>query len=279
MTRDSAPFETTPRASLACLGIVGATGWLGQGLGLNLLRQGIVAPGDLVLLNRSGPSPAYGDFPAVHWAPDMAALQDLCETIVLSVRPEDFPVAGFAPGRRLVISFMAGVPMDRLSALAPEARLVRAMPNGGATTGESYTPWLGQGLLPEDEGRVRQILAAMGSEDRIETEDQLDILTALSGSGPAYPALLARALMRVALDLGLPQPIAARAVEAVVSGSAASLKGGPDKADAILAAMQSYRGITAAGLAAATEAGFDRAIHAAITAATAKARRMGRDVA
>jgi pyrroline-5-carboxylate reductase len=279
MCIDADTPDTIYPSAQSRLGIVGATGWLGQGLGLNLLERGLMVPGDLVLLNRSGPSAAYAKFPGVIWARDMAGMQDLCDTIVLSVRPEDFPVAGFAPGKRLVISFMAGVPMDRLAALAPLARLVRAMPNGGATTGNSYTPWLAQGLDTADQARVRQILSAIGREDRVETEDHLDILTALSGSGPAYPALLARALLRVGLELGLPQPIAARAVEAVVAGSAAGLVGGAERADEILAAMLSYRGITAAGLAAAEAGGFDRAIRAAITAATAKARSMGREEA
>ena len=95
----------------------------------------------------------------------------------------------------------------------------------------------------------------MGEEDRVETEDQLDILTALSGSGPAYPALMARALHRQALALGLPAAIAARAVASVINGSAAGLQ--VDKADEVIAAMMSYRGITAAGLRAAQDAGFD----------------------
>ena len=258
---------------MARIGILGGTGWLGQALGLGLLNRGLAAPDDLVLLNRSGRAPGYAAHPGVRMACDMGELQDLCGPLVLSVRPEDFPVPGFAPGPRLLISFMAMVPMARLRALAPGARIVRAMPNGGASTGTSYSPWYAEDLPEADAAQVRWLLSAIGTEDRVETEDQLDILTALSGSGPAYPALMAVALLDKAKALGLPDRVARRAVEAVVAGSAAGLAGRVDEAAAIVAALKGYRGITAAGLEAAEAAGFANALAAAMDAAVAAARR------
>lgn len=261
-----------PDLHAAPLGIVGATGWLGQGLGLNLLRRGW--PADrLVLLNRSGPQPAYDGFPVV-WARDMADLLALCGPVVLSTRPEDFPLPGFAPGNRLLISFMAVHRIAHLAALAPEARIVRAMPNGAAPEGRSWTPWLGD-VGGEDAALVRHLLSAIGDEARVETEDQIDILTALSGSGPAYPALLAQALLAAAAEAGLPPHLARPAVAAVVNGSAAGLR--VEEAETVLATMQGYRGITAAGLDAAETAGFGPAVTAAIRAAVAKARASGRE--
>ena len=165
MSRISAPDHTPNR-----LGIVGATGWLGQGLGLNLLQKGLWRASELVILNRSGQMGGYADHPGVILARDMDEMQALCGTIILSVRPEDFPLPGFAPGNCLLISFMAAVPMARLAALAPEARIVRAMPNGGATSGTSYTPWLAGALDAGDVALTRRILSAMGDEDRVESD-------------------------------------------------------------------------------------------------------------
>ena len=99
------------------IGIIGATGWLGHALGDSLLRQGVVVPEGLVVLNRSGRSGAYDAFPGVHWARDAGELCALCDTVVLSVRPEDFPVEGFAPRDHLILSFMAGWTLERLAAL------------------------------------------------------------------------------------------------------------------------------------------------------------------
>ncbi len=257
------------------IGIIGATGWLGRALALNLLDRGIVPANALVLLNRSGPSDLFAAHPAVTWAKDAASLCDQCGTLVLSVRPEDFPVAGFAPRDHLVLSFMAAWSMDDLAALAPAARIVRAMPNGGATTGQSYTPWLARpDLPPADAATVTRLLSAMGQSDRIGTEDQLHYLSALSGSGAAYPALLAKAMLDDAAARGLPPEIARRAVEAVVCGSAGLLAGKLDSLSGLLDAYMSYRGITAAGLSAAHAAGFEQSIHAALSAALEKARSM-----
>ena len=257
------------------LGIIGATGWLGQALGLNLLRQRVWPAEDLVLLNRTGPSEAYAEFPGVIWAHDAHEMLEQCETVVLSVRPEDFPVPGFAPRDNLLISFMTAWTIDRLQNLAPAARIVRAMPNGGASTGQSYTPWLvGPGITASDLALTARLLSAMGQEDRIETETQLNYLSALSGSGAAYPALMARAMLTDAAEQGLPEPVALRAVEAVICGSTGLLAGKLAEVPALLDAYMSYRGITAAGLAAAEAAGFEQAIRSALSAAMAKAEAM-----
>jgi len=261
----------------ARLGIVGATGWLGQALGLGLLTRGLWQPQDLVLLNRSGRAGGYAAHPGVVWARDLAQMQALCDTIVLSVRPGDFPVAGFAPGGRLVISFMAGVPMARLRALAPAARIVRAMPNGNAREGASYTPWCGDGLLDGDAALVARVLSAMGREEHVASEDQVDVLSAISGSGPAYPALLALALVEAGVAHGLPREVAERAADAVVAGSAPALAGRVAGAGAVVEALRAYRGITAAGIEAAEAAGLAGAVGAAIAAAVARARGWGRE--
>lgn len=258
------------------LGIIGATGWLGQALGLGLLEGGLWPAGGLILLNRSGPGPAYTAHQGVTWARDADDLSARADVIVLSVRPEDFPLPGLDARGKLVISFMAGWTMAQLAGALPEARIVRAMPNGGASTRASYTPWIAGDLPEADVALTRRLLSAIGTEDRLANEDQIDYLTALSGSGAAYPALMAQAMLMDARARGLPETVARRAVEAVICDSPALLKGRVETAPALLDAYRSYRGITAAGLDAAEEAGFSRTLAAALKAATAKAKAMGK---
>lgn len=261
---------------MARLGIIGATGWLGAALGEALLRRGIWPAEELVLLRRSGGEGPYADHPGVIWARDAGELCEKCGTIVLSVRPEDFPVPGFRAGDHLLISFMAGWTLARLRGIAPGARLLRAMPNGGASTGQSYTPWVaGEGVTAADAALAARLLAAFGAEERVETEAQLDYLSALSGSGAAYPALLAQAMLAHARGMGLPDGVAQRAVEAVICGSSGLLAGRMGGLDGLIGAYMSYRGITAAGISAAQEAGFSTAMATALDAAFAKAQRMG----
>lgn len=256
------------------LGIIGATGWLGSALGTRALSQAVWEGGNMVLLNRSAPRAAYDRWPGVAWAKDAADLCARSDVLVLSTRPEDFPQPGFDGAGKLLISFMTAWSLDRLAALCPAARLVRAMPNGAASEGRSFTPWVaGPGLWPGDAALVRRLLAVMGEEVEVRTEAELDYLSALSGSGAAYPALMAQAMLQDALSRGLSQAVAERAVASVLA-SGGALAGNPAQADAMLETYLGYRGVTAAGLNAAVSAGFAQAITAALAAAEAKARKL-----
>jgi pyrroline-5-carboxylate reductase len=248
------------------VGIIGATGWLGSALGGGLLGTGSVAPADLVLLNRSGPRADYHGAHDVVWAQDVPDLVERAEVVVVAVRPQDWDgLALVAPGR-LVISFMACVSVAALAGSG--ARIVRAMPNAAAELGRSYTPWLaGSGVTDDDRAAVRAILSAIGTEDQIAFEAQIDFLTALSGSGAAYPALMAIAMLDAAREAGLDEGVAERAVSAAVCDGAAMLAGRIGDAAAMIETYRGYRGTTAAGLAAAEAAGFRQAVMSALSAA------------
>jgi pyrroline-5-carboxylate reductase len=177
-----------------------------------------------------------------------------------------------APGR-LVVSFMAGVGLDALA--ASQARVIRAMPNATAEIGASYSPWVaGPGVTDGDRAIASRVLGAIGTEEELPEEAQLEVMTALSGSGPAYPALLAQAMLAFCASRGLAPDVAARAVESVVCSAAPLLQGKIAEAPALVQAFVDYRGTTCAGIEAAEAAGFSRAISAALTAATEKAAEM-----
>lgn len=256
------------------IGIIGATGWLGSALGKGLLTGGVVAPGDLILLNRSGPRADYHGHAGVVWAGDVADLVAQSDVVVVSVRPQDWAGLGLhAPGR-LVVSFMAGIGAARLASCG--GRIIRAMPNAAADIGASYSPfWAAPGVSAADRITVRRLLSAIGTTDELPDEAQIDLMTALPGSGAAYPALMAVAMAQFMRSHAVPEAIAWRATEAAIIGGARLLEGRIESAPAMLAAYRDYRGTTAAGLDAAIEAGFDRAITSALTAAAAAARKLG----
>lgn len=260
------------------LGILGATGWLGQALGLRLMTEGLWPEADLVLANRASSRAAYDAHPGVTWS-DAGGISASCDITVLAQRPEDFPAPGLDPqgraGQGLVISFMTVWTLEKLRAVFPRARIVRAMPNGAAPVGRSYTPWVAEALSAEEAALVGRLLSALGPQDRVQGEDQLDYLAALSGSGSAYPALMGQAMLEDALARGLPRGVALRAVEAVLCGSAPFLEGRIDQLEALLESYRAYRGVTAAGLEAA-EPGLSHSVRAALAAATQKARDLGK---
>ncbi|MDF3607650.1 pyrroline-5-carboxylate reductase dimerization domain-containing protein [Paracoccus sp. DMF-8] len=258
------------------IGIIGATGWLGSALGSRLLSQGVVAPADLAVLNRSGPRDDYFGHRGVIWARDVADLVARSDVIVVSVRPQDWPALALSAPGRLVISFMAGVPLDRIGRSG--ARVVRAMPNAAAETGNSYSPWFaGPGVTDADKQTVTRVLSAIGTSDELTGEKQIDLMTALPGSGSAYPALMAVAMTEYMRGYGVPDHVAFKAVEAAVVDGAAMLAGRIDKAPEMVAAYVDYQGTTAAGIATAEASGFSAAIRAALDAAADKARALGQD--
>lgn len=121
---------------------------------------------------------------------------------------------------------------------------------------------------------VSAVLNAVGSSDEVASETALNILTGLSGAGPAYTALLANALWEAAVEAGLKPDIAGRAVEATVCDAATLLIGKGSTAGAIVDDFIRYEGTTAAALTAARSADFDTAVRAALAAAIRKTREI-----
>lgn len=257
------------------VGIIGGNGWLGRAIGHAMLDAGLVEAASLTLSCRSGISDTFGDRPQVFWTADNRQLVQRSEAVIVSVRPEHFPAVGIDARGRLVISLMAGVSMETLAAHTRAERIVRAMPNAAADIGRSYTPWCCSGAVtPDDKAFVQALFESCGTTDEVETEAAIDYLTALSGSGPAFPALLADAMLGHALAHGLPERIARRAVNGVVCDASRLLDNTRVSPGEMVRTFMEYRGTTAAGLGAMQDAGFAEAVHAGLSAAAAKAVAM-----
>ncbi|WP_249673819.1 pyrroline-5-carboxylate reductase family protein [Pseudomonas abieticivorans] len=244
------------------IGIIGGAGWLGRSLAKALLATGFVAPEALLLSSRSAPSPLAG----VAMTCDNAELVRRSDVVVLSVRPQDLPAVQIEVGGKLLISLVAGASMHDLKAHVKGLRVVRAMPNAALEQRCAYTPWLASAEV-DAPGKdfVQRLFQTCGQADEVFSEQQLNYLTGLSGTGPAYPALLAQALFNSALRQGLPEPIARRAVMGVVQAS--QLIGQPQPFQALLEVLIGYRGVTAAGLEAMRAAGFETLIEEGLACA------------
>lgn len=255
------------------IGIIGGNGWIGGALARAAVGAGIVAAEDLTLSCRSAPP---GWLPEATWTRDNQLLADRSDLIVLSVRPQDWPsLAARAPGR-LVVSVMAGVTLADIAARLGTGRVARALPNAAAEVGASYTPWTAAPDVTEsDRATLRRLLTAFGAEDELATEAGIDYMTGLSGTGPAYPALLAVALMRDAVAHGLPPEVARRSVAALLVGAGRLLEKKDENPEDTVSAFMDYRGVTAAAIEAMRAAGFDAAVSVGLAAALEKSRALG----
>lgn len=257
------------------VGIIGGNGWLGRAIGHAMLETGLIEASALTLSCRAGASDTFADWPQVVWTADNRELVRRSDVVVVSVRPEQFPAIEIDADEKLVLSLMAGVSMQTLRARTGSKRVVRAMPNAAAEIRRSYTPWFcSEAVSAEERAFIQALFETCGKADEVGSEADIDYLTALSGSGSAFPALLADALLGHALAHGLSGPVARRAVAGVVC-DASQLIAGPQAAPGeIVRAFMEYRGTTDAGLRAMQEAGFTEAVHAGLSAAMAKAAAM-----
>lgn len=257
----------------ARIGVIGGGGWLGSAIVEGMLKAGVVTPDGLSLSYRST---RPDRFPGAFWTTDSQALADRSDIVILSVRPQDWPALDIDLSGKLAISVMAGV---RLSAIGARhrTRVVRAMPNAAAEVGLSYTPWFaGEGVTQADKAIVRAIFAASGVEDEVFSERELDYLTGLSGSGPAFPALLAAAMVEHAVSFGLPKATAEKAALTLLCGAGRLLERSPQPPGEMVDVFLDYRGTTAAAIEAMRAAGFDQAVASGLQAAFDRAVAMGR---
>jgi pyrroline-5-carboxylate reductase len=252
------------------LGIVGGTGWLGDGIARGALESGLVEARRLIVSNRSGQGELARQ--GVRVTTDNRELVQASDVIMLSVRPDQFDALMLEATGKCVISLMAGVPAARIKAATDAAVVVRAMPNAAVDIRRSFTPWFVDGdLADEQKAFVQRLFESVGEAAEVPLEDHIDYLSALSGTGPAYPALLAQALANQAMAEGIPEAIARRAAAGVVVGSAPLLE--TRSPEALIDALMAYRGVTAAGLRTLADGGFEALVGRALAAGADVARK------
>ena len=171
---------------------------------------------------------------------------------VIAVKPPDVPAVTtvtVAAGARRILSIAAGVSIAVIEAAAgPGVAVVRAMPNTPALVGAGASAIAGgASAVAADLAWASDVHGAVGTVDVV-TEGQLDAVTALTGSGPAYVFLVAEALIDAAVAAGLARALATRMTTQLLVGSAALLAERGD-APALRAMVTSPGGTTAAGLA------------------------------
>lgn len=121
--------------------------------------------------------------------------------------------------KKLLISVAATVPLKFLRKNAPEARIVRIMPNLGALVQASYTAYCcEENVTSVDKEKVKTLLNMMGVCDEVD-EKYMDAITAVSGSGPGYMAIIIEALTYAGLKVGLPRNIALASAAQTVMGT------------------------------------------------------------
>ena len=202
------------------------------------------------------------------------------DVIVIAVKPKDIPALldqiGPAVGTdQLIISLAAGVPIAVFEKALPGVPVIRSMPNTPAAVAEGITAYCGGTNVTEaDYAECDAILAAVGETLRL-SEDLLDAVTAISGSGPAYIFLLAEAMTEAAIREGLPHHASEKLVEQLIRGAGVLLKASDKSAFRLRAEVTSPGGTTAAAIHVLEDGGFRALMEDAVRAASDRSRALG----
>lgn len=147
------------------------------------------------------------------------------DVVFLSIKPQVLPevsetLLGSFNSDQLLISIMAGVDTKTLKKSLGHHAIVRTMPNTPARVGEGMTVWTATGdVTKAQQGMAQTLLAALGEEVFVTREADLDMATALSGTGPAYVFLFMEALIDAGVHLGFSRRVAEKLVLQTVKGS------------------------------------------------------------
>jgi len=213
---------------------------------------------------------------------DNRAATSAATVVVMSVKPQSLPAVleglrGGIPAGALVLSIVAGARLSDLTGKLAHAAAVRAMPNTPAQIGQGITVWTAtDAVSPAQREIARQVLESMGKQIFAADEDELDMATALSGTGPAYAFLFMEAMVDAGVHLGFSRRIAEELVVQTLKGAVAYYETSPSHMARLRNQVTSPAGTTAAALYYLEKAGFRPAISRAIWAAYERSVQLGR---
>jgi pyrroline-5-carboxylate reductase len=203
------------------------------------------------------------------------------DVVVLSLKPQIWksvvdPIVGSFEDTHLVISIMGGVQGKAIeSALGKSVPVVRAMPNICALVGEAVTGIAGGQYAEENHLDLAEaVLKSVGETVRLQ-ESQMDAVTGLSGSGPAYVYTIIDALADGGVKVGLPKPIALKLAAQTVYGAAKMVMESGEHPSVLKDRVTTPGGTTIAGLAVMEGSGVRAALMAAVEAATKRSEELG----
>lgn len=201
--------------------------------------------------------------------------------VMIAVKPQ--MIAQVAPALAqlnapdtLFLSIAAGIEISTLRGhLGKDARIVRAMPNTPVAVGQGISAAVaGPGVDADQHRLADRLLRAVGELIWLKDEADLDLVTAMSGSGPAYFYRFAEALAEAGVAAGLPRDAASRLARSTFTGSAALAASRADALEVLRMEVTSPSGTTAAALATLEAADLGNVVETAVRAAVARAREL-----
>lgn len=200
--------------------------------------------------------------------------------VVWAVKPQTFKQAAAEVrahiGEALHLSVAAGIRSDSIAGWLGTERVVRSMPNTPALVGQGMTALFARSAVTAaDRGRVEQVIAPTGEFLWVQDEPQLDAVTALSGSGPAYVFMFLEAMIEAGTQMGLPPQQAKQLAIATFAGAARLARDAEEPPAVLRERVTSKGGTTHAALTSMQADQVPQAFIKAMHAACTRARELG----
>jgi len=276
MTGDAPRPE--PAGGIAMIG----GGRMASALAEGFCRAGLLSPAAIVVHDPAAAAreALAARLPGVRFAATAAEAAASAPLVWLAVKPQQAAeacggIAAVMEGRTLV-SILAGMSTATLADLANTPRVIRVMPNTPCLVGKGVSVVCRTAAVPADVAeRVSDLLAAVGSVHDAD-ESLMNAVTAVSGSGPGFLALIVEAIAAGGERAGLPRPLATALAVETLAGTGRLLEETGEDPAVIRERVSSPGGTTLAGLGVMAERGVAEAVAAAVLAATARASELGR---
>ena len=209
-------------------------------------------------------------------------LATICDVIILAVKPSVMAsvldeISHCTSKTTLVISIAAGVPISKIQkGFKEKLPVVRVMPNMPALIREGISAYaLGSFAGPKHRNITAMILKSLGSVVEVK-EKMMDLVTAVSGSGPAYFFLMAEKMIESAYELGMKSDVAKQLVYQTALGSAKVMLSEEEDPDVLIGRVASKGGTTEAALKVFQRKGFGKIVDDAIQAAYKKSKEISK---
>jgi pyrroline-5-carboxylate reductase len=264
------------------VGIIG-TGNMGEILIRGLVHSGRVKKSDILAsdLDRerlAAIEKAYG----TRTMSSNAELVKKASLVILAVKPQNVDplleeLAGSSHEHHVFVSIVAGVTTERLAErMHPRSGVIRAMPNAPASVQAGITALCpGRNVSPEDLGRVEAIFGCIGRTVILQNEALMDVVTGLSGSGPAFVFMFIESLSDAGVQLGISRKEASLLAAQTVYGAAKMLLETGKHPSELKDIVATPGGTTFAGLKMLEKCSFRSTLMEAVEAATRRSRELG----
>jgi pyrroline-5-carboxylate reductase len=260
-------------------------GVMGEAILSSLIKNGHCAPGKITI---SGPDETRNQLLVQNYSVKSTTRNDeavkAANIVVLCVKPQKIkpavePFKNQIANDALLISIIAGVPLETLMTLSGHDRIIRAMPNTPARIARGITAWTATPAVSQEQlNLTRELLGVLGKEVFVDDENYLDMATAVSGTGPAYIFLFMEAMIDAGVHLGLPRRIAEQLVTETIAGSVEYYESNREHPAKMRNDVTSPGGTSAEALYYLEKAGFRTALSRAIFAAYERSIELGQGI-